>query len=83
MYKNALIFVSILTSALCATLPTKNVEKSVKSAQSAGSDSWLGSEFSVLQKVYDDCQDSNDFASCLKSKALIALSRAIEMVSVV
>ena len=45
-------------------------------------DSWLGSEFSVLQKVYDDCQDKNDFTGCLKGKALLALTKAVDQVCV-
>lgn len=42
--------------------------------------SWFGSEFSVLQKLYDDCQDKNDFSGCLKGKAITALSRADDKV---
>lgn len=42
---------------------------------------WFGSEFGVLQKVYDDCQNKNDFTGCLKGKALVALSKAVDQVS--
>lgn len=41
---------------------------------------WLSPEFSVLQKVYEDCQDKQEFTGCLKGKALTALTRAIEQV---
>lgn len=43
--------------------------------------SWLGPEFGVLQKVYDDCQNKNDFTGCLKGKALVALTKAVDQVS--
>lgn len=53
----------------------------ITSAVSAASDeSWLGPEFSVLQKVYDDCLEKDDFTGCLKGKALGALNKAIEQV---
>lgn len=55
-----LVLVSIITSIVTAS----------------DESSWFGSEFSVLQKLYDDCQDKNDFSGCLKGKALTALSRA-------
>lgn len=59
-----LVLVSLITSIVTAS------EES----------SWFGSEFSVLQKLYDDCQDKNDFSGCLKGKALTALSRADDKV---
>lgn len=40
----------------------------------------MGKEFNVLQKVYDDCQDNEDFGGCLKGKALTAISRAVDQV---
>lgn len=40
----------------------------------------MGKEFSVLQKVYDDCQENEDFGGCLKGKALNAISRAVDQV---
>lgn len=59
-----LVLVSLITSIVTAS------EES----------SWFGSEFSVLQKLYDDCQDKNDFSGCLKGKAITALSRADDKV---
>lgn len=41
---------------------------------------WFGPEFGVLQKVYDDCQNKNDFTGCLKGKALVALTKAADQV---
>lgn len=43
---------------------------------------WPSAEFAVLQKVYDDCSAHHEITKCLKSKALNALSRAIEQVGV-
>lgn len=43
---------------------------------------WFGPEFGVLQKVYDDCQSLNDFTGCLKGKALVALTKAVDQVGV-
>ena|SRR5690349_6640246 len=37
-------------------------------------------EFNVLQKVYDDCQEIDDFGGCLKGKALTAIARAVDQV---
>ncbi len=48
------------------------------SEESTGS--WLGPDFVVLQRVYDDCYDSNDFTGCLKGKALVALNKAVDQV---
>ena len=45
-------------------------------------DSWLGPEFMVVRKVYGDGQDKNDFVACLKEKALVALTRALEQNSI-
>lgn len=44
------------------------------------SDDAMVNEFSVLQKVYDDCQENEDFGGCLKGKALTAISRAVDQV---
>lgn len=43
---------------------------------------WPSAEFAVLQKVYDDCSAHHEITKCLKSKALNALSRAIEQVGI-
>lgn len=61
------VFVAIITSVISA---------------STAEESWFGqSEFSVLQKVYDDCLDKDDFTGCLKGRALTALNKAINQVS--
>lgn len=41
---------------------------------------WPSAEFAVLQKVYDDCSSTAEITMCLKSKALNALSRAVDQV---
>lgn len=52
----------------------------VHTASDGSTSSWLGPDFVVLQKVYDDCYDSNDFTGCLKGKALVALNKAVDQV---
>lgn len=59
------VFVAIITSIVSA---------------SASEESWFGPEFSVLQKVYDDCLNKNDFTGCLKGRALAAVSKAVDQV---
>ncbi|XP_058988105.1 uncharacterized protein LOC131807104 [Musca domestica] len=44
--------------------------------------SWLGPEFQIIRRVYDDCQAKDDFMNCLKQKALNGLGRAIEQDSI-
>jgi hypothetical protein len=39
---------------------------------------WPSAEFAVIQKVYDDCSTQPEITACLKSKALNALSRAVD-----
>ncbi|KAJ0181872.1 hypothetical protein K1T71_002594 [Dendrolimus kikuchii] len=39
---------------------------------------WPSAEFTVLQKVYDDCSAKNDMSVCLKGKALKAITRAVQ-----
>lgn len=65
-----LAFVAIITSIVSAETP-----------EDLNGGSWFGPEFSVLQKVYDDCQNKNDFSGCLKGKALLALTKAVDQVS--
>ncbi|XP_017466996.1 PREDICTED: uncharacterized protein LOC108359583 [Rhagoletis zephyria] len=48
----------------------------------AMSSSWFGPEFMIARRVYEDCQEKNDFIGCLKQKALHALSRALEQDSI-
>lgn len=55
---------------------------SAASLVAASEESWLGPEFSVLQKVYDDCLEKEDFTGCLKGKALGALNKAIDQVRI-
>lgn len=41
---------------------------------------WPAAEFGLVQKIYDDCSAQPEMGFCLKSKALNALSRAVEQV---
>ncbi|XP_035908019.1 uncharacterized protein LOC118510380 [Anopheles stephensi] len=67
-----LTLASVIATALCASAGVRGAAKHEPS----------GGELSVLQKVYDDCQDKQDFTGCLKGKALTAISRAIDMESI-
>lgn len=60
-----LVLLTVATSVLSASVPKKSEESS---------------GITVLQKVYDDCQDKSDFTGCLKGKALTALTRAVDQV---
>lgn len=42
--------------------------------------SWFGPEFTILRRVYTECQVKDDFTGCLKQKALAVVSRAINQV---
>lgn len=64
-----LVLLTISTAALSASVAKK----------SSNFDE-MGKEFSVLQKVYDDCQENEDFGGCLKGKALTAIARAVDQV---
>lgn len=70
-----LVFTAIITS-IVVSLSTPAAAGTIEDLTGK----WLGSEFSVLQKVYDDCQDKNDFTGCLKGKALVALTKAVDQV---
>ncbi|XP_075149975.1 osiris 21 [Haematobia irritans] len=52
------------------------------SSTTTSSSSWLGPEFQIIRRVYDDCHVTNDFMSCLKQKALNGLGRAIDQDSI-
>ncbi|XP_055630247.1 uncharacterized protein LOC129771028 [Toxorhynchites rutilus septentrionalis] len=76
-----LLLASFITSALCAS--TAGIRGQTRVGHSNNNENgWFGTEMSVLHKVYDDCQDKQDFTGCLKGKALTAISRAIDMESV-
>jgi hypothetical protein len=65
-----LVFFTIAGAVMGASVAKKTTEAEL-----------MGKEFSVLQKVYDDCQEKEDFGGCLKGKALTAISRAVDQVS--
>lgn len=79
---------SVRMGLVAAALITSTVSLAFATAAAAttvtvddASNSWFGPEFGVLQKVYDDCQNKNDFTGCLKGKALVALTKAASQVS--
>ncbi|XP_055918660.1 uncharacterized protein LOC129950766 [Eupeodes corollae] len=57
-------------------------ELSEAATQTFRGNSWLSPEFMIVRKVYDDCQDKNDFVACLKEKALMAITKALEQDSI-
>lgn len=61
---------------------TRHSAKSTDTTTSYASNSWLGPEFQIIRRVYDDCQAKNDFLTCIKHKALNGLNRAIEQDSI-
>lgn len=65
-----LVLCTITSAVLAATVPKKTKEMADQ----------MGKEFSILQKVYDDCHEKSDFTGCLKAKAVMAISRAVEQV---
>lgn len=67
-------------SAKKASRVKENVDE--ESARADEESWWPSAEFAVLQKVYDDCSAHHEITKCLKSKALNALSRAIEQVDI-
>lgn len=70
LFLELVICSGVITSALAAS----------KSMPFMSTEGWFGPEFSVLQKVYDDCLDKNDFTGCLKGKAIVALTKAADQV---
>lgn len=79
--KKAVLAAALFTTWLATALAASSGGEDV-SGSSAASNSWFGPEFGVLQKVYDDCQNRNDFTGCLKGKALQALTKAASQVCV-
>lgn len=65
-----LLFITVAHSSV---VPKKKSTADLDSFQ-------MGNEFSVLQKVYDDCHNNDDFTGCLKGKALNAIVRAVDQV---
>lgn len=55
-------------------------QNEIDSGRADESSWWPSAEFAVLQKVYDDCSSHKHMTVCLKSKALMALTRAVEQV---
>ncbi|XP_021184069.2 uncharacterized protein Osi21 isoform X1 [Helicoverpa armigera] len=59
-----------------------SAQNEIDSGRAEDSSWWWTGEFSVLQKLYDDCSAQKHMSMCLKGKALMALTRAVEQESV-
>lgn len=85
-----------LVSLICAVIASGHVhgprrsrrmdvedytQNEIDSGRADESSWWQSAEFSMLQKVYDDCSAQRDLTTCLKGKALTALTRAVEQVN--
>ncbi|CAH0725841.1 unnamed protein product, partial [Brenthis ino] len=57
-------------------------QNEIESSRADESSWWPSAEFSILQKLYDDCSAQKHLTMCLKGKALVALTRAVEQESV-
>ncbi|GBP27388.1 hypothetical protein EVAR_18865_1 [Eumeta japonica] len=53
-------------------------QNEIDSGRADDSSWWPSAELAILQKVYDDCSAQGKLTMCLKSKALTALTRAVE-----
>ncbi|ETN58320.1 osiris 21 [Anopheles darlingi] len=79
MIVKCLTLASVIAVTAAASAGARGARSQQQQQQPSG---WFSGELSVVQKVYDDCQDKQDFAGCLKGKALTAMSRAIDMESI-
>uniref|UniRef100_A0A6P4F1J2 Uncharacterized protein LOC108044629 n=1 Tax=Drosophila rhopaloa TaxID=1041015 RepID=A0A6P4F1J2_DRORH len=85
-----LLLLACVASVSTAVAPRRRRHSTVvESSPTSGSSDWgsawglgLGPEMALVRRVYDDCQDKNDFIGCLKQKALHALSRALDQDSI-
>ncbi|XP_039497292.1 uncharacterized protein LOC120455306 [Drosophila santomea] len=82
-----LLLLALVASVSTAVTPRRRRHNAVESAPTSSLGDWgsawgLGPEMALVRRVYDDCQDKNDFIGCLKQKALHALSRALDQDSI-
>lgn len=76
MIQKILLLVSIVSCSMAASLHnSENIVPHSNEATKA-----VSPELALLQKVYDECQEKNDFMKCPKGKAITALHRAVEQV---
>lgn len=61
-----LVVLALSTAVFAASVPKQSED--------------VGKELNIIQKVYDDCENKEDFTGCLKGKAITAISRAVEQV---
>lgn len=94
IFKMCSAFRIYIVSAICVAIASGNVhgrrsrrmddlEQNEIDSGRAEEGWWPSAEFSILQKVYDDCSSQKHMSMCLKSKALSALTRAVEQVKLV
>lgn len=57
-----------------------SAQNEIDSGRAEDSSWWWTGELNVLQKLYDDCSAQKHMTMCLKGKALMALTRAVEQV---
>ncbi|XP_043663031.1 uncharacterized protein LOC122626727 [Drosophila teissieri] len=82
-----LLLLALVASVSTAVTPRRRRHNASESATTSSPGDWgsawgLGPEMALVRRVYDDCQDKNDFIGCLKQKALHALSRALDQDSI-
>lgn len=94
-FKMCTVFRITVASLVCVVLSSAHVhgprrsrrmdvedyaQNEIDSGRADESSWWPSAEFAVLQKVYDDCSAQRELTTCLKGKALTALTRAVEQV---
>ncbi|EDX04690.1 uncharacterized protein LOC6731971 [Drosophila simulans] len=82
-----LLLLALVASVSTAVTPRRRRHSAVESATASNLGDWgsawgFGPEMALVRRVYDDCQDKNDFIGCLKQKALHALTRALDQDSI-
>ncbi|XP_033161266.1 uncharacterized protein LOC117141750 [Drosophila mauritiana] len=82
-----MLLLALVASVSTAVTPRRRRHSAVESATASSPGDWgsawgFGPEMALVRRVYDDCQDKNDFIGCLKQKALHALTRALDQDSI-
>ncbi|KAH8323550.1 hypothetical protein KR067_013228 [Drosophila pandora] len=80
-----LLLLAFVATASSAVAPRRRRHSTVMESPTSSPTDWsfgLGPEMSLVRRVYDECQDTNDFIGCLKQKALHALTRALDQDSI-
>ncbi|XP_022225411.2 uncharacterized protein LOC111076094 [Drosophila obscura] len=82
-----LLILACIASSSAAATQRRRRHSVVEAAATPSTSDWsmglgFGPEMSLVRRLYDDCQDKNDFIGCLKQKALHALARALDRDSI-